>query len=72
MGRRSERAFGGFSFGIGTISEILNASGNKPEIRAQLIILLKGNASSAHSRPYNRVHNKPNKIQHKENGTKIN
>ena len=47
MGRRSERAFGGFSLGIGTISEILNASGNMPEIRAQLMILQKGKASSA-------------------------
>ena len=47
MGQRSVRAFGGFTFGIGTISEILNASGNMPDIKAQLVILQKGKASSA-------------------------
>ena len=47
MGCRSVRAFGGFSLGIGTISEILNASGNMPDFMAQFVMSQNGKASSA-------------------------
>ena len=47
IGVRSVRAFGGFNFGIGTISEILKASGNIPECKAQFEMLQNGRASSA-------------------------
>ena len=46
IGLRSFRARGGFSFGIGTISEILYASGNIPDLSAQLVISEKGSAKN--------------------------
>ena len=45
IGLKSLRALGGFSLGIGIISEILYASGNIPDFRAQFVMSLNGNAS---------------------------
>ena len=47
MGRRSVRAFGGFTLGNGTISEILNASGNIHDFKAQFVMSQNGKESSA-------------------------
>ena len=38
IGCKSLMALGGFFLDIGTISEILNASGNIPDLKAQLVI----------------------------------
>ena len=44
IGLRSLRDRGGFSFGMGTISEILKASGNIPVLIAQFVMSEKGSA----------------------------